>query len=138
MAIVACAFFEGSACGVTVTITVFGVGAVWGAVNDAGSAMGVPPANCVVTTLNIPQEFPLQPGPLSAQISTALGLEPGTGVKVATIVAVPLGGTLEGADNCNEKLLVMATAVETCFDGSATLCAVSVALAGEGRILGAV
>ena len=100
--------------------------------------MGVPPANCVVTTLKIPQEFPLQPGPLSAQASTALGLEPGTGVKVAMIVAVPLVGTLEGADNCNEKLLVMATTVETCFEGSATLCAVSVALAGEGRILGAV
>src|SRR4029077_20796657 len=116
MAIVACAFFEGSACGVTVTITVFGVGAVGGAVNAAGSAIGVPPANCVVTTLKTPQEFPLQPGPLSAQASTALGLEPGTGVRVATIVVVPLGGTLDGADNWSEKLLVMATTVETCFD----------------------
>jgi hypothetical protein len=67
-----------------------------------------------------------------------LGFEPGTGVSVATIVAAPPAGTLDGAESCNEKLLVMATAAEICFEGSATLCAVSVVLAGEGRICGAV
>lgn len=120
------------------TVTVFGVGAVRGAVNAAESAIAVPPANCVVTTVRTPQEFPLQPGPLRDQDRTALGLELGTGVNVATMVAVPLVTTEEGADNCNEKLLVMATTVEACLEGSATLCALSVTLAGEGRIRGAV
>jgi hypothetical protein len=96
------------------------------------------PADCLVTTVNVPQLLPLQPGPLSAQASTVLGFEPVMGVMVATIAAVAPAGTLDGAESCNEKLLVMATAVETCFEGSATLCAVSVAVAGDGRIRGAV
>ncbi len=103
----------------------------------AESAMGLPPADCVDTTVSVPQELPLQPGPLSAQDTTVLGFEPGAGVIVATIVAVAPAGMLDGAESCNEKLLVMATVVETCFEGSATLCAVSVALAGDGRIRGA-
>jgi hypothetical protein len=98
--------------------------------------VALPPVDCVVITLNIPQELPLQPGPLKAQVSTVLGFEPGTGVSVATIVAVPLTGTLEGAETCNEKLLVMVMAADTCFEASAALCAVSVTLAAEGRIWG--
>jgi 3-mercaptopyruvate sulfurtransferase SseA len=35
-------------------------------------------------------------------------------------------------------LLVIVTVAEICFEGSATLCAVSVTLAGDGRIPGAV
>ena len=119
-------------------MTVFGLGAVPGAVYVAEFTTGLPPVDCVVTTVNVPQELPLQPGPLSAQASAALGFEPGTGVSVATIDAVPPAGTLDGAESCNEKLLVMATAAEICFEGSATLCAVSVVLAGEGRVRGAV
>jgi hypothetical protein len=111
---------------------------VAGAVYIAEFEKLLPPADCVVMTFNVPQELPLQPGPLSAQDSDALGFEPGTGVIVATIVADPPAGTLEGAESCSEKLLVMATAAEICFEGSATLCAVSVALAGEERICGAV
>jgi hypothetical protein len=68
----------------------------------------------------------------------ALGFEPGTGVSVATIVAVAPAGTLDGAESCKEKLLVMATVAEICFEGSATLCAVNVTLAGEGSVCGAV
>jgi hypothetical protein len=101
-------------------------------------AMGPAPADCVVTTVSVPQLLPLQPWPLNAQDSTVLGFEFGTGVIVATIVAVAPAGTLDGAASCNEKLLVMANAAEICFEGSATLCAVNVALAGEGRIRGAV
>jgi len=119
-------------------VTAFGLGATPGAVYVAESATGAPPDDCVVTTVNVPQELPLQPGPLSAQASAALGFEPATGVIVATIVAVPPAGTLDGAESCNEKLLVMATAAEICFEGSATLCAVNVVLAGEGRDCGAV
>ena len=51
----------------------------------------------------IPQELPLQPGPLSAQDSAVLGFEPVTGLTVATIVAVPPAGTLDGAESCNEN-----------------------------------
>jgi hypothetical protein len=123
---------------VTVTVTVFGVGGVAGAVYVAESATEFVLVDCVVTALNIPQELPLQPGPLSAQDRDVIGFEPGTGVSVATIVAVPPVGTLDGAEICNEKLLVMDTTAETCFEGSATLWAVSVALAGEGRVRGAV
>jgi len=119
-------------------MTVFGLGAVVGAVYVAESATGLPPANCVVTTVNVPQELPLQPGPLSAQVSAVPGFEPGTGVIVATMVVVPPAGTLDGAESCNEKLLVMATTVDICFEGSVALCAVSVVLAGEGRVCGAV
>jgi len=66
---------------------VLGLGAVPGAVYFAESATEFPLVDCVVTTINVPQELPLQPGPLSAQDSAGLGFEPGTGVKVATIVA---------------------------------------------------
>jgi len=117
---------------------VFGLGAIPGAAYVAELETEPPLGDCVVTTVNVPQVLPLQPGPLSAQASAVLGFEPGTGVSVATIVAVPPAGTLDGAESCNEKLLVMATAAEICFEGSATLCAVSVVLAGEGRICGAV
>lgn len=65
-------------------------------------------------------------------------MEFGRGVSVATIVSLAPAGTLGGAESCNAKLLVTVTAAETCFEGSATLCAVSVMLAGEGRIPGAV
>jgi hypothetical protein len=67
-----------------------------------------------------------------------LGFEPGMAVSVATIAAVAPTGTLDGAESCNEKLLVIVSAAETCLEGSATLCAVNVTLAGEGRICGAV
>src|SRR6266568_1256011 len=138
MVMVARAFFEGSAWGVTVSVTAFGLGAVMGAVYVTEFATEFAPADCVVTTLNTPQACPLQPAPLSDQASTALGLELGAGVSVATIVALAPAGTPEGAASCRAKLLVMLTGAETCFEGSATLCAVRVTLAGDGRIPGAV
>jgi hypothetical protein len=122
---------------VTLTVTVFGFGAATGAVYVAESEITFPPADCVVMTLNVPQEEPLQPGPLSDHASTLLGLEPGTGVIVAPMVAVVPAGTPDGAESCSENLLVTVTLAETCFEGSATLCAVSVTFAGEGRICGA-
>ena len=118
-------------------MTVFGLGAVPGAVYVAELETGLPLGDCVVTTVSVPQELPLQPGPLSAQAIVELGFELGTGVSVATIVAVAPAGTLDGAESCREKLLVMTTTAEICFEGSATLCAVSVAFAGEGRVCGA-
>jgi hypothetical protein len=138
IASVACAFFDASACEVTVTVTVFGLGAVAGAAYVTEFATELVLADWVVTTVNIPQELPLQPVPLSAHDSAGFGFEPGTGVNVATIVAVPPAGTLDGAEICSEKLLVMDTTAEICLEGSATLCAVSVTLTGKGRVRGAV
>jgi hypothetical protein len=100
--------------------------------------MELAPVDCVVTTVSVPHEVPLQPVPLNDQASTVLGLEFGAGVIVATIVAVPPAGTPDGALSCSEKLLVMVSDAEICFEGSATLCAVNVTFAGEGRIPGAV
>jgi len=92
----------------------------------------------VVVPLIVPHEAPPHPGPLSVQAITVLGLEPGMAVSVATIAAVAPTGTVDGAASCSEKLLEIVSAAETCFEGSATLCAVNVTLAGEGRICGAV
>ena len=81
--------------------------------------------------------MPVHPAPESVQDSVMLGFELGTGVSVAAMTLEPPEATLEGAESCREKLLVMATAAEACFDGSATLCAVTVTVAGAGRICGA-
>lgn len=136
--IVACAFFVGSACGVAVTMTLAGLGGVLGAVYVAVSAVTTPPAPCVVTAVSVPHVEELQPGPESDHERIEMGLEPGTGVMVATIVAVPPAGTLCGAVTCRVKLLVMLIPTDVCFDGSATLCAVNIVVAGAGRIPGAV
>lgn len=88
--------------------------------------------------MSVPQVVELHPGPESDQERFVLGFDPGTGVKVAMIEAVSPAGTLCGAVTCSVKLLVMVIEAEVCFDGSATLCAVSVALAGDGSMAGAV
>ena len=119
-------------------VTALGLGGVGGAVYVAESAVAFPPVDCVVTTVSVPQVAALQPGPESDQEIALLGFDPGTGVSVATMVAVPLVGTLDGAEICKLKLLVMVIAAEPFFEESATLCAVSVALVPEGRICGAV
>lgn len=67
-----------------------------------------------------------------------LGFEPGTGVNVAVMTPEPPEATLEGAESCSEKLLVMVTAAEACLEGSATLWAIMETVASAGRICGAV
>ena len=76
--------------------------------------------------------------PLRDHAKTVLGLELGIGVRVATSVALSPASTLEGAESCSVKLLVIVIAAEMSFEGSATLCAVRVTFAGDGRIPGAV
>ena len=71
----------------------------------AVSAVTLPPEPCVVTTVSVPHAVELQPGPESDHIRTPLGLEPGTAVIVATMVAVAPAGTLCGAVTCSVKLL---------------------------------
>ena len=119
------------------TVTLFGFGAVAGAVYVADSVVMFPLVVRVVT-VRIPHEVPVQPRPLSDHASTLLGAEPGTAVSVATTVAVPPAGTLDGAASCSEKLLVIVTPAEAFAEGSPTLCAVTVTLGGDGRIGGAV
>ena len=98
----------------------------------------VPSALCVVTTESVPQVDELQPRPDSDHVRAVFGFEPGTGVIVATSVAVPPAGTLWGAATCSVKLPVMVIGTDACFEGSATLCAVKVVLAGFGKTPGAV
>ena len=88
--------------------------------------------------MSVPQEKPLQPGPDKAQESAWLGLEFGAGVNVATMAALAPAETLAGAETVSEKWLVIVIAAEACFEGSATLWAINVSEAGEGRICGAV
>jgi hypothetical protein len=88
--------------------------------------------------ISVPRRAAPPSTPPKDHASASLGAEPGTGVSVAIIVADPPAGTLEGAESCSENVLVTATADETCFEGSATLCAVSVTFGGDGRIGGAV
>src|SRR4029077_8784783 len=83
MVTLACAFFEGSACGVTVIVSVSGFGGVTGAVYVAEVDTAPPPRARVVTTTSSPQLVPLHPAPESVQDSVVLGFEPGTGVNAA-------------------------------------------------------
>ncbi len=92
----------------------------------------------MVTTASVPQAAPLQPTPESVHVSWVAGFEPATGVSVAAITPEPPDATLGGAESWSEKLLVIVTAAEACFAGSATLCAVIVAFAAAGKICGAV
>src|SRR5258708_3023300 len=84
----------------------------------------------------MPQALPLQPVQESDQERTAPGLEPGTGVRVATMAAVTPGWRLEGAASCNAKWLAMVTAGKFCLGGSATLVAGRGALGAGGGMAG--
>ena len=88
--------------------------------------------------MSTPQDAPVHPAPWSVHEIRVLGFEPGTGVSVAVTAAVRPVVRFPGADSVSEKLLVMVTVAEACFDGSATLCAVTVSVGALGRIRGAV
>jgi len=123
------ALFRLSACGVTVTVrcsTRRGAGPVY----VAESARGLPLA-IVSSHGQCSQELPLQPGPLSAQASVRWG-STRNGRQRATIVAVPPARRM--ARRVAMKNAGDGRRCEICFEGSATLCAVSVVLAGEGRV----
>lgn len=116
---------------------VLGFGTVAGAVYVAVVAAAVPTPDCGVEALSTPQVVPLQPGPDKDHEIAVLGLDPGTGVKVAATVAFEFVPTLACADRVNEKLLVIVIAAEACLEGSATLCAVNVSVGDEGKVCGA-
>src|SRR6266852_6462947 len=100
--------------------------------------MEFPPAVCVVVTIRTPQSVPLRPLTESDQLRLLEGLDPGMGVSVATTACVAPVCTEEGALSCSVKLLVIVTFAEFLREGSAALVAVTVTLAGLGRICGAV
>src|SRR4051812_26087723 len=82
--------------------------------------------------------MPRHPPPVTDQESKWLGFDPGKKVSiVATVIESPVA-TLTGAERASEKLLVMATAAEASFEGSARLRAVKVTMALFGKIGGAV
>src|ERR1700687_5285541 len=118
-------------------VTGLGVGGGTGAVYAAGGDIAPPRRDCVVTTASTPQLVPLWPAPDSAQESAVAGFEPAISVSVAAITLEPPEATLVGAESCKEKLLVMVAVAEACLEGSGTLCAVSVTVAGAGSVCGA-
>ena len=115
MVTTACAFFVGSACGVTVIVTVLGFGGVTGAVYVAEVDIAPPLRACVLATVTMPQLVPLHPGPESVQESVVAGFEPATGVKVAAMRLEPPEATLKGAESCREKLLVKVIVAVACL-----------------------
>lgn len=127
------AAFDGSAAGSTDTETVFGDGAVAGAVKMATLVPSVLPTGVIV-----PQLAPEQPTPEICQDTLLLGFAPGITSIVAVNSALPLVTTLDGALKEIANPLVRCTRAEACFEGSATLCAMTVTSADDGRICGAV
>src|ERR1700719_103033 len=119
-------------------VTVLGLGGEDGATYVAESATAFPPPDCAVNTVSAPHADPLHPLPDNDHTSTSLGFEPGTGVSVAMIPAEVPTGTIAGAESDSVKLLVMVSAAEARFEGSAMLCAVSVSAAVAGSTCGAV
>ena len=89
-------------------------------------------------TVTVPQDAPLQPGPETLQLTERSGLELGAGVRVAVYCADAPALTDVGPVTTRVNVLVTCTAAAACLDGSATLCAVKVTFAGEGKICGAV
>ena len=86
----------------------------------------------------MPQAEPLHPAPETFQLTAWLGLELGSGVRVAVNWAIAPVATEVGPLTAKVKLLVTVTEALAAFEGSAMLRAVSVTLEGTGRILGAV
>jgi hypothetical protein len=119
-------------------VTMLGEGADDGARYVAEFAFALPPADWADTTASTPHDALLHPLPESDQVSAGEGFEPAAGVSVATIPADAPAATLAGAETWRVKLLVMVTAAEVHLDGSATLWAVRVVVAGKGKICGAV
>ena len=117
----------GSAALVAVIVMLFGCGAAPGVVNSPELKM-------------VPQGLfaPAQPGPLTLQFIAVLGFDPGTSVSRALICAVADGFTLAGPLTASANWLVTATLTFFIFEGSASLVAVIITFAGEGKTCGAV
>lgn len=133
MAIAREAAFDGSAAGITDTETTFGEGAVAGAVKMATVVPGV-----LSTGVIVPQLTPVQPAPEICQDKTLLGFAPGITSIVAVNSALPPVTTLDGPLKEIANPLVRCTRADACFEGSATLCAVTVTSADGGKLCGAV
>src|SRR5258708_36622341 len=105
----ACAFLDGSACGVIDMVTMLGFSGVGGAAYVAEIDM-TPPRAWLVTMVSTPQLVPLHPAPEILQERFVEGFEPPIGVSVEAMVPDPPEATHGGAESCKEKLLEMRTA----------------------------
>src|SRR5258708_21159001 len=85
----------------------------------------------------IPHAFPVHPAPESCHTRARLGFEFCAGKNVAVNCPVAPGATFAGPLTVSPKLLVIWMVATTCFERSAAERAVSVTVAGEGRICGA-
>jgi hypothetical protein len=119
------AAFVGSACGVATIFTVAGDGGIAGAVYT--------PA-CVI----VPHELAAHPTPATLQEIARFGFEFAGGVSVAAYVADVPAFTDLGPTTKSENMLVRPIAAVAILEVSATLIAIKLALAGVGRIPGAV
>jgi len=100
---VACAFFDGSASGVAVIVTVAGFGTLEGALYVAEFAEVPTPVDGCVNTVSTPHPEPLHPLPESDHVSACEGFDPVTGCSAAVIGANPDTGTLVSAVSCSVK-----------------------------------
>lgn len=122
--IAALAALEGSATLRAVSVTLGGTGRICGAVKS-------PPESTV------PQAAPAQPDPPTLQPTARLGLpEPET--LAANCRVAPSSTSAVAGATLTARSLVTLTAAVALFEGSATLVAVMVSVADEGRFCGAV
>ena len=119
-------------------VTVFGLGALAGAVYVAVADIAPLPEDGIVIGVSIPQAAPEHPAPASDHVIAVLGFDPGTGWSIAVTLAELPAVRLGGAETVSVKRLVIVIAALACFEASATLCATTVTLASEGRTCGAV
>jgi hypothetical protein len=119
---------------VAVTITEFGDGAIAGAVNVPSGASAEPKLLLAIK----PHVAPEQPGPATLQVTVKFGLEPAAGANVAWNIPAAPEFTDAGPETSSVNPLAMLSVALPLAFASATLVAVIVALAGCGRIAGAV
>jgi hypothetical protein len=121
---------EGSAIGVAVIVILLGDGAMNGAVYVA-----CPPEP---TTTIVPHAAPVQRVPEMLQEITGLGFDPAAGTSAAANPALLALETADGPLSVSVKSAVSEITTVLFFDGSATLEAINVTVAGEGSAWGAV
>jgi len=116
--------FEGSATLRAVSVTLGGEGRICGAVKSPLES-------------TVPQAAPEQPDPATLQFTARLGFPEPVTVAANCCNAPSSTGAVPG-DTVMEISLITVTVAEALFEGSATLVAVTVRVAGDGMTCGAV
>ena len=121
---------DGSATGVAVIVILVGDGAINGAVYVACAPEP--------TATIVPHAAPVQRVPEMLQEIIGLGFEPAAGISAAANPALLALETADGPLSVSVKCAVSEITTVLFFDGSATLEAINVTVAGEGSACGAV